>query len=52
MTLQEFEKDLTEKLAAMSDEELITSLRKCGFKFTDEDELSQQDYKTSLKNNS
>lgn len=48
MTLQEFEKSLTEKLAAMSDEELIEALRRAGFKF--EDEQSQEDYKNSLKN--
>ena len=33
MTLEQFEKDLTEKLANMSDEELIGKLRCAGFKF-------------------
>jgi len=83
MTLKQFEKDLENKLSAMSDEELKASLRRAGCKFEndiliehqspagpywyhpdhplcqdgqvlwefpeDEDE-SETDYKTSLKN--
>lgn len=49
MTLEQFEKDLTEKLANMSDEELMNSLIRAGFKFPDEDN-SDEDYKNSLKN--
>lgn len=49
MTLEQFEKDLTEKLANMSDEELMNCLIRAGFKFPDEDN-SDEDYKNSLKN--
>lgn len=49
MTLEQFEKELTEKLANMSDEELINSLIRAGFKFSDENN-SDEDYKNSLKN--
>lgn len=52
MTLEEFTKDLEERLAKTSDEELIEALRRAGCKFKDdeEDTQSQQDYKNSLKN--
>lgn len=36
MTLEQFEKDLEEKLARMTDEELKTSLRRAGVKFEDD----------------
>lgn len=36
MTLEQFEKDLEEKLAGMTDEQLKTSLRRAGVKFEDD----------------
>lgn len=36
MTLEQFEKDLEEKLSGMTDEELKTSLRRAGVKFEDD----------------
>jgi len=83
MTLEQFEKDLSDKLAGMTDEQLKTSLRRAGVKFEDnllveykspagpywyhpdhplcqdgqvlwefpeDEDDSQTDYKTSLKN--
>ena len=48
MTLEQFEKNLKEKLAAITDEELKDSLRRAGAKF--EESESEADYKNSLKN--
>lgn len=52
MSLEDFQKELNQKLAAMSDEELMARLRRCGFKCEGDpdDNDSQTDYKNSLKN--
>lgn len=50
MTFEEFKEELDAKMASMSDEELMTELRKVGCKFIGDEELeSQEQYKESLK---
>jgi len=50
MTFEEFKTEFDAKMASMSDEELMDSLRKVGCKFIGDEELeSQEQYKESFK---
>ncbi len=49
MTFEQFKQEFDAKMASMTDEELIASLRKVGCKFIGDEELeSEEQYKESL----